>query len=135
MSKESLVLIRSMLQVDPKERITVNELLSHSWLTLGILDPVQIRTENSKSYDVECINAMAKYHQIEPDTIWNHIKKWKYDYHTATYFLLLRKKKRGSTLRLNNGIAKFSLPVKIVSIFNYESQFVKIKYLCWKQNI
>lgn len=115
-----------MLQVDPKKRITVNELLSHPWLTLGILDPVKIRMENSKCYDAECINVMAKYYQVESDTVWNHIKKWKYDYHTATYFLLLGKKKRGSSLKLSSSTAKFPIPVKIVSLLSFSSQTVSV---------
>lgn len=117
MSEESRRLIKSMLQVDPKKRITVAKLLSHPWLTLGILESVKIRMENSRRYDAECINVMAKYHQVEPDVIWSHIKKWKYDYHTATYFLLLGKKKRGSTLKLYSSMAKFPVPARFVSTY------------------
>lgn len=128
MSQESLSLIKSMLQVDPKKRITVNELLSHPWLTLGILDPVKIRMENSKCYDTECVNVMAKYHQVDSNTIWNHIKKWKYDYHTATYFLLLGKKKRGSSLKLCSSMAKFA--VKIVGIISFSRQTMSVIHIC-----
>lgn len=109
MSKESRQLIRSMLQVNPKKRITVEELLSHPWMTLGVLEPVKFDLEECKHFDVECINTMAKHYQVSSDEILNYLKEWKYDYHTATYFLLLARKKRGSTLRLSYIPAK--LPV------------------------
>lgn len=32
--------------------------------------------------------------------MWNHLRKWKYNYETATYLLLLAKKKRGLSLKL-----------------------------------
>ncbi|KAJ8983765.1 hypothetical protein NQ317_006097 [Molorchus minor] len=112
MSKESLRLINSMLQVDPKKRITVNKLLSHPWLTLGILDPVEVKMENSKCYDADCVNTMAKHHQVVADTMWDHLKKWKYDYHTATYFLLMGKKRRGSTLKMNSTAVRLPLSDK-----------------------
>lgn len=110
MSRESRKLIRSMLQVDPKKRITVNELLSHPWLTMGVLDPVEFKPEDNKYLDIDCINTMAKHYQISSDEMLNHLQQWKYDYHTATYFLLSTRKKRGSVLRLNYIPAK--LPIK-----------------------
>ncbi|XP_072390879.1 maternal embryonic leucine zipper kinase-like isoform X2 [Diabrotica undecimpunctata] len=104
LSLESLKLIRSMLQVDPKKRITVNDLLNHQWLTLGVLEPVQIVCQSSKNiYQRECVEVMASHYQLESRTMWHYLKKWKYDYHTATYLLLLsKKKKKGSNLKLNN---------------------------------
>jgi maternal embryonic leucine zipper kinase len=33
-------LIKSMLQVDPKKRITVDKLVCHPWVTLGYDEPV-----------------------------------------------------------------------------------------------
>ncbi|CAG9837702.1 unnamed protein product [Diabrotica balteata] len=104
LSLESLRLIRSMLQVDPKKRITVNNLLNHQWLTLGVLEPVQVVCQSSKNiYQRECVEVMASHYQLESKTLWHHLRKWKYDYHTATYLLLLsKKKKKGSNLKLNN---------------------------------
>ncbi|CAH1998590.1 unnamed protein product [Acanthoscelides obtectus] len=105
MSKESLSLLRSMLQVDPNKRITIKELLSHPWLTLGILDPVNFRGDDPKVYDKQCVEIMAKQHQIDPHTMWCKLKQWNYDYHTATYLILLMRKKRQSPLKLSNNMA------------------------------
>lgn len=102
MSAESLKLIKSMLQVDPKKRITVKELLSHSWLTLGILDPIKIKSEDLKQFDADCVKTIANYYQVETDMMWKIIQKWNYDYLTATYYLLLTRKKRKLPLKLNS---------------------------------
>ncbi|XP_074027901.1 maternal embryonic leucine zipper kinase isoform X2 [Leptinotarsa decemlineata] len=110
LSKGSSSLIKSMLQVDPKKRITITELLSHPWLTLGILDPVELKSENVKCYDAQCVELMASQNHVHKDVMWNHLKKWKYDYHTATYLLLLSKKNRGSTLKLNN--SSMTIPIE-----------------------
>lgn len=67
MSKESLALIRIMLQTDPKKRIKVNDLLSHQWVTLGILDPVEFKSEDSKYYDGVCVKAMANHYQVSTE--------------------------------------------------------------------
>lgn len=40
LSAGSKRLIRSMLQTDPKKRITVDRLASHPWVTLGYDGPV-----------------------------------------------------------------------------------------------
>ncbi|CAH1405865.1 unnamed protein product [Nezara viridula] len=102
LSEESRKIIRDMLQVDPKERITVDELLSHQWITMGCLDPV---THNSLNLyhekNNEVLNALGKYHMIESEEIWERINKWDYDYDTATYLLLLNRCKQGLPLRLS----------------------------------
>ncbi|CAG9855725.1 unnamed protein product [Phyllotreta striolata] len=106
LSSESLQLIRSMLQVDPKKRITIQEMLSHKWITFGILEPVQYFPRNNKNYQRDCIDVMASHYNVESRKIWQHLKKWKYDYSTSTYLLLVAKKKRGSSLKLNNLLVK-----------------------------
>ena len=113
MSPESRRFIKSMLQVDPKNRITLEEILSHTWLTSGYLDPVDYTSTDAKKYDKECISVMSSYYEVSPERMWRHLKKWKYDYHTATYFLLLSKKKRGATLRLNTLPAQMYLKMRI----------------------
>lgn len=101
MSQDSKKLIRQMLQIDPKKRITVRELLSHPWLTLGVLNPVEYNQESRKNRDEDCISVMAHYHCVSNDEIWRGLKKWKYDYNTATYLLLQLRKKRNLPLKIS----------------------------------
>ncbi|XP_060520661.1 maternal embryonic leucine zipper kinase-like [Cylas formicarius] len=100
-SRQSSELIRSMLQVDPEKRITVAQLLSHPWLTLGVLDPVDFQPKHYKTYDSACLNAMARHLDTDVQSLWGEVSKWKYDYGTATYFLLMCRRKRGESLKLN----------------------------------
>ncbi|KRT83765.1 protein kinase [Oryctes borbonicus] len=109
MSNESKNLIRQMLQIDPHKRITVTELLSDPWVTLNVLAPVDFFPENIKSFNKECVLVLARYHGLSSEEIWKHLKKWRYDYDTATYFLLLTRKKRGLPLKLSSAAAKVPL--------------------------
>lgn len=109
MSVESLKLIKSMLQVDPKKRTTVEELLTHPWLTLNILDPIEIKSEDFKYFDADCVKTIANYYQVETDMMWKIIKKWNYDYLTSTYFLLMTRKKRKLPLKLSSYASKVDI--------------------------
>lgn len=117
LTRESRQLIRAMLQVDPKKRITVNQLLSHSWLTLNILDPVQCKSEIKKKYDADCVNIVARHYKLTSDDMWTYLRKWRYDYHTATYFLLLARKKR--LLKLNPLSTNFQFKLKMVKLIKF----------------
>ncbi|XP_019770898.2 maternal embryonic leucine zipper kinase-like [Dendroctonus ponderosae] len=101
-SKESKNLIRSMLQVEPSKRIKVSKLLNHSWLTLGVLEPVSYRSKNSSELDSDCVQSMGKFINLDETSMRNELSKWKFDYGTVTYFLLLNRKKNGQSLRLNS---------------------------------
>lgn len=109
MSQESLKLIKSMLQVDPKKRITIKELLSHHWLTLDILNPIKVTTEDFKYHDADCIKVLANYYHVEPNMMWKIVQKWNYDYLTSTYFLLLTRKKRHLSLKLSNTASRVDI--------------------------
>lgn len=40
LSSSSKRLIQAMLQIDPKKRISIQELCNHPWITAGFLNPV-----------------------------------------------------------------------------------------------
>lgn len=114
MSHGSRRLIKQMLQVDPKKRITVNELLSHPWLTMNVLESVRIHQQNIKKKDEECILVLSQYYSVSVEDMWRHLRKWRYDYDTATYLLLQVRKKRNSSLKLLSGALKVPLPIEQV---------------------
>ncbi|XP_004457327.1 maternal embryonic leucine zipper kinase isoform X3 [Dasypus novemcinctus] len=72
LSPSSSLLLQQMLQVDPKKRISVKNLLSHPWIMQDYNCPIE----------------------------WQSKNPWKYDHLTATYLLLLAKKARGKAVRL-----------------------------------
>ncbi|XP_059869368.1 maternal embryonic leucine zipper kinase isoform X2 [Delphinus delphis] len=72
LSPSSILLLQQMLQVDPKKRISVKNLLNHPWIMQDYNCPVE----------------------------WQSKTPWQYDHLTATYLLLLAKKARGKPVRL-----------------------------------
>ncbi|XP_004423768.1 PREDICTED: maternal embryonic leucine zipper kinase [Ceratotherium simum simum] len=72
LSPSSTLLLQQMLQVDPKKRISVKNLLSHPWIMQDYNCPVE----------------------------WQSKTPWQYDHLTATYLLLQAKKARGKPVRL-----------------------------------
>uniref|UniRef100_A0A2K5F191 non-specific serine/threonine protein kinase n=1 Tax=Aotus nancymaae TaxID=37293 RepID=A0A2K5F191_AOTNA len=72
LSPSSILLLQQMLQVDPKKRISLKNLLNHPWIMQDYNYPVE----------------------------WQSKYPWQYDHLTATYLLLLAKKSRGKPVRL-----------------------------------
>lgn len=101
LTMESRRLIKSMLQIDPKKRIKVDELLNHSWVLRGFREPVSVNnSSNMKEHDSQCVALLARQRNVSPEEMWDTLSKWKYDYNTATYFLMLNRKRRGLPVRL-----------------------------------
>lgn len=111
LSAESKQLIRFMLQVDPKKRITIDDLLCHPWIMLGDGDPVctdslyEMHEKNEA-----CVTIMAQCYSMSKEAMWSQLSSWKYDYDTATYFLLLARKKCGLPLKLT----RYSLKTRLI---------------------
>uniref|UniRef100_A0A8C2B6S3 Maternal embryonic leucine zipper kinase n=1 Tax=Cyprinus carpio TaxID=7962 RepID=A0A8C2B6S3_CYPCA len=85
LSPASILLLNQMMQVDPKRRLTVKQLLDHPWVMKGYSTPV------------ECIINQSHRSEIFNLCIFF---QWKYDQMTATYLLLLAKKRQGRPVRL-----------------------------------
>uniref|UniRef100_A0A8C7IJP4 Maternal embryonic leucine zipper kinase n=1 Tax=Oncorhynchus kisutch TaxID=8019 RepID=A0A8C7IJP4_ONCKI len=84
LSPGSILLLNQMMQVDPKHRVTIRQLLDHPWTMSGYGTPVE----------------------------WHSKQPWKYDQTTATYLLLLSKKQRGKPVRSGlNFLSVMSCPV------------------------
>ncbi|XP_076656187.1 maternal embryonic leucine zipper kinase [Halictus rubicundus] len=103
LSNSSRRLIRAMLQIDPKKRITIQELCNHAWITSGFLNPVSFvhKTNFEKDDDVlSTMSAICGEHSLD---IWKKLlKSDRTDYKTATYLLLLDRKLRGLSLRISS---------------------------------
>ena len=65
-----------MLQVDPKRRITVTQLLSHPWLMDGFDCPVKWQSKyHTTDLDSTVIEAMAAYKLVSPSQVKIKTKK------------------------------------------------------------
>ncbi|PSN48421.1 Maternal embryonic leucine zipper kinase [Blattella germanica] len=100
LSAGSKRLINSMLQVDPNNRITIEKLTCHPWLTMGYIGPVSKGVHGIHEKDHECLEVMSEFHRVSRSTMWSNLSSWKYDYDTATYLLLLMRKRRGLPIKL-----------------------------------
>uniref|UniRef100_H2ZG80 non-specific serine/threonine protein kinase n=1 Tax=Ciona savignyi TaxID=51511 RepID=H2ZG80_CIOSA len=101
LSSESLILLKQLLQVDPKRRITVDELLNHVWITKEMGVPVEWNSKYQTSVlDDDVVTEMSVHRKVSRETMKAELEKWNYDYLTAAYFLLLKKKTSGRPVRL-----------------------------------
>ncbi|KAM4014653.1 LOW QUALITY PROTEIN: maternal embryonic leucine zipper kinase-like [Anomaloglossus baeobatrachus] len=101
LSPGSVLLLRQMLQVDPKKRISVKHLLRHPWLFQGYPCPVEWYSKCPLGYmDEDCITELSVYFRLSKESTSQLISEWNYDHTTATYLLLQTKKSRGKPVRL-----------------------------------
>ncbi|KAM6940980.1 maternal embryonic leucine zipper kinase [Lycodopsis pacificus] len=101
LSPGSVLLLNQMMQVDPKRRLTVRQLLDHPWAITDYNSPVEWRSRQPLGHiDEDCITEMAVNMKRSRGSTTALVKEWQYDQTTATYLLLLSKKQRGKPVRL-----------------------------------
>ncbi|CAL1601458.1 unnamed protein product [Knipowitschia caucasica] len=101
LSPGSVLLLNQMMQVDPKRRLTVRQLLDHPWVVKDYHSPVEWHSRQPLGHiDEDCITEMAVNMKRSRESTTALVKEWLYDHTTATYLLLLSKKQRGKPVRL-----------------------------------
>ncbi|XP_076027154.1 maternal embryonic leucine zipper kinase [Genypterus blacodes] len=101
LSPGSVLLLNQMMQVEPKRRVTVRQLLDHAWMVKGYGSPVEWHSRQPLGHvDEDCITEMAVNMKRSRQSTTALVKEWRYDQTTATYLLLLSKKQRGKPVRL-----------------------------------
>ncbi|XP_037058463.1 maternal embryonic leucine zipper kinase isoform X2 [Peromyscus leucopus] len=101
LSPSSILLLQQMLQVDPKKRISMKNLLNHPWIMQDYNCPVEWQSKTPLIHlDDDCITELSVHHRNNRQTMEDLILSWQYDHLTATYLLLLAKKSRGKPARL-----------------------------------
>ncbi|XP_029289437.1 LOW QUALITY PROTEIN: maternal embryonic leucine zipper kinase [Cottoperca gobio] len=101
LSPDSVLLLNQMMQVDPKRRLTLRQLLDHPWATKDYNSPVEWRSRKPLGHiDEDCITEMAVNMKRSRGSTTALVKEWQYDHTTATYLLLLSKKQRGKPVRM-----------------------------------
>ncbi|KAK0148329.1 Maternal embryonic leucine zipper kinase [Merluccius polli] len=101
LSTGSVLLLNQMMQVEPKRRVTVRHLLDHPWVLKDFNSPVEWHSKQPLGHiDEDCITEMAVGLKRSRESTTRLVKEWRYDQTTATYLLLLAKKRRGRPVRL-----------------------------------
>ncbi|KAE9550925.1 hypothetical protein FO519_005861 [Halicephalobus sp. NKZ332] len=89
-------ILRAMLQVNPRHRISMKDLREHRWVAKSYDTPLKWGTVYDKNIvDTEVAVELAFYHGIHTQRMINELKEWKFDYTTSTYLILLRRKEQG----------------------------------------
>ncbi|XP_039275987.1 maternal embryonic leucine zipper kinase [Nilaparvata lugens] len=108
LSSGSKNLLKRMLEIDRKKRIKVDELLQDRWVTHGFYEPVAFNSLfNFDERDDECVKLMADQQGVDCDDMWGKVSEMNYDHDTATYLILLMRKKQGLPIKL---AARVALP-------------------------
>lgn len=106
LSNESVKLIGALLKHKPAQRLTMEQLLSHSWVVKGTglsrIDPTSTLGDKEK-LDKGVVSELAKYYAQDVSSIETLILQWKYDSLTANYQLLCQKKRQGGPVKLRAG--------------------------------
>lgn len=102
LSESSLELLAEMMNLVPEYRISVTQLLNHPWLVNGYGIPVSIESSTYQLtvLDDEVVTELAVGCGRSKSSVAMEISKWKYNYMTSTYLLLLLQKSQGRVLRL-----------------------------------
>ncbi|VDM66222.1 unnamed protein product [Strongylus vulgaris] len=101
LSPSSRTLLRSMLQVNPRYRITVKQLLDHPWINHKYSQKLKWTSIYDRNVvDEEVATELAFHHRKSLAEMTELIKEWKFDYLTATYYLLLQQKGRKRKIAL-----------------------------------
>lgn len=101
LSEDSKNLLSKMLVTHPRHRISVGSLLIHPWLNEGYSEAIKWPSIYKKNYlDESVVCEMSLCYGQPKQTVLAELENWKYNYMTATYFLLLLKKQKGRPLQL-----------------------------------
>jgi maternal embryonic leucine zipper kinase len=109
LTADSSHLLADLLQVDPKKRITMQQLVFHPWVLKGYSSAVDWQTRYYfKDLDRESLAEIALYFNKTLKEINDHVDEWNYDFLTATYYLLLFMKMQGRTPKIKANMKKYS---------------------------
>ncbi len=108
LSADSLNLLSELLQVDPKRRLTMQQLIYHAWIMKGYSSSVDWQTRYYfKDLDRECITEIALYFNKQIKDIAELIQQWNYDFLTATYYILVFMKMQGRQPKIRANMKKY----------------------------
>ncbi|KAL5250278.1 hypothetical protein ACHWQZ_G016125 [Mnemiopsis leidyi] len=105
LSKESARLIQGLLQVDPKRRLTVTDLLTHPWLCSNDRPPVQpydiLEDVRMRDVDMDVVQQMAVHFGVSLSDMHPLVVNWAFDKYTVLYLSMLKAKENGKIVKLS----------------------------------
>ena len=96
LSRGSIDIIGQLLQTNPDNRPSLEDLLSHPWLLNESKKAVDWKSRIDVVHlDQNVVQAMCEFYGKSAKDMIKEINQWKYDSVTCNYLLLLHKKLRG----------------------------------------
>jgi serine/threonine protein kinase len=109
LSIESVQLLSELLQVDPKRRLTMQQLIYHPWVSKGYSASVDWQTRYYfKELDRDCVAEVALYFNRGLKEIADLVQQWNYDFLTATYYILIFMKMQGRQPKIKSNMKKYA---------------------------
>ncbi|XP_055343274.1 maternal embryonic leucine zipper kinase-like [Paramacrobiotus metropolitanus] len=110
LSRDSQILIRAMLQVEPANRISISSIVNHPWIIQKYGVPVKCNLEDPgrTTVDLGIVNALFPNDEYHRRQVCQSISQKKFDYWYATYMLGKRRYDSGKVVRLNLAAIKFA---------------------------
>lgn len=109
LSPESTQLLSELLQVDPKRRLTMQQLIYHQWVMKGYSSSVDWQTRYYfKELDFDCVAEIASYFNKNAKEVADYVQQWNYDFLTATYYILLFMKMQSRQPKTKSNMKKYS---------------------------
>lgn len=102
-------MIRRLLTLDPQERMTMDGLLQHPWITAGTA-ATQLDVSSAfadQPLDPEVVGVLARYYGVSAQEVHDHLETDPYDHVTADYELVLQAKLKRLPLKLIEGSGVF----------------------------
>ena len=80
-------LIKQCLTTDPKERITIEELITDRWLTRSHFGPIRnlLPTFSKYEFDEDVVGHMAQFFNVSRRDVKLKLSEWNYDRFLAIY--------------------------------------------------
>ena len=113
LSPASVSLLAGLMRVEPTQRLTLDQLRRHPWVTAnGVLESVSISrgsfndncsdsgTGDNAVLDNDCVTELSVQCGVSRTVLRCALLKWRYDDLTAAYLLLHNRKARGLAVRL-----------------------------------
>uniref|UniRef100_A0A0K0F2L8 non-specific serine/threonine protein kinase n=1 Tax=Strongyloides venezuelensis TaxID=75913 RepID=A0A0K0F2L8_STRVS len=101
LSMESRNVLTGLLTVNPKRRITMEELTVHPWVTKNYTMSLKCSSIYKPDFiDNDIIIEMAFFHCVSPQRMISLIKDNQFDYLKSTYLILLNKKENKENITL-----------------------------------
>ncbi|XP_048589644.1 maternal embryonic leucine zipper kinase isoform X2 [Nematostella vectensis] len=101
LSQGTVAILGQLLQVSPRKRAKIQDLVNHDWVMKGYAAPVKWQTKIKRDKpEMDVIKELAAYYEVSTERMAKRILEWKYDHATATYFLLRKKKSQGERPQL-----------------------------------